>query len=667
MPIVASPDGLPGNAGTEVSPLSLDGGLAALITPGQDVLYLRGGTYVGQVSIQNLHGAASDPKIIRSFPGEHATIDGTIADFRDAPNDLWDKVGGHNSDEYVSVNPYPIDLVGSNHVARGSFLDRVPHTRLITHQFLEDLQADNERSGPIPDDHPLDGPEPKAGAERRPWVYMGPGLHQTPDGHIHVRLSPTHNYVAGFPDYDEMNDPCKVPLAIWTLQQGTLRIVGCEHVHLSDLTVRHGDTAVVIDGSLDVRLDHLNIFAGSDGVKLRGACRGTVLTHCLIDGGMPSWYFRSDRKGDFALVSDGDDPPQAPGQNTVKALLSGTTACTHTRISYCEFVNGHDISLFGDDLEFSRNWIRNIDDDAIIAETEGSSNLRIFGNVVEQCQTGISFGVKKAGKGAWVYRNLFDLRRQFAKSRPRSYEVLDAADPESEETRTLALGQFFKSNRPDGALHLFQNTCVVKDRTGQSSFGHFNGYAGDAVRRSFNNVFVSVNSVSRADKPIALLPDPNLPAGTDGNCFRRVGQYVGGALIAHRGYPQTTPVVPATSFASLEELRDPVASPSPIFTESQGTYAPGFERSSIEEDPLFRRFNGAQNGPSGNDDMRLSFDSPARNAGVTLPDDLRELDGAPPLQRPDIGCFRYGALPLSVGVDGRRRFPSDGPPEGVAG
>jgi len=658
MPIVVSTDGLVDGTGTEASPMSVTAGLAALAAPGgEDVLYLRGGTYVGQFNIQTVSGGPTRPKIIRSYPGERATIDGTIADFREVPNRLWSKVGGADSDEYVSVNSYPL---GPNDAARGSFLDRVPHTRLITHQFLEDLQADNERDGPIPAGHPFHGPRSKPGRDRRPWMYMGPGLHQTPDGLIHIRLSPTHNKVAGFPDYDATSDPRRIPLAIWTIQQGTLRIVGCHHVHLSDLTIRHGDTAVVIDHCTDVRLDHVDVLAGSAGVRLSDACDGVVLTHCMVDGGMPPWYFRSDRKHDFFLVSDGDDDPQAPGQNTVKALLSGNNACTHARISHCEFVNGHDVSLFGDDMEFSDNWIHNINDDAIIAETEGGANLKVFGNVVEQCQTGISYGLKKAGEGAWIYRNLFDLRRPFAKSRPRVVEQVDAAVPDSEEERPLASGAFFKTNPPDGPLHLFHNTCVVKDQTSRISFGHFNRYRGEAERRSFNNVFVAVDSVLRAEKPIALLPDPNLGAETDGNCYHRAGQYVDGPLLAHDGYPAAAPVVPATDFASLDELRDPVAPPSPIFADSGGR----FERRSIEEDPLFRRFNGAQTGPSGRDDLRLSADSPARNAGVTLPADLRLLDGAPSHGRPDIGCFRYGALPLSVGVDGRRRFPSDGHPAG---
>ena len=94
---VVSPDGLDQNEGTAASPWPLATGLAALDN-GEDVLYLRGGTYLGPVLIHNLVGSALRPKVICSYPGEHAVIDGTLEDFRDAPNDLWRPASGTDSD-----------------------------------------------------------------------------------------------------------------------------------------------------------------------------------------------------------------------------------------------------------------------------------------------------------------------------------------------------------------------------------------------------------------------------------------------------------------------------------------------------------------------------------------------------------------------------------------
>jgi len=77
MSVVASPDGLDQNDGTAASPWPLEKGLAALAND-EDVLYLRGGTYVGQLFVHKLAGTALKPKVICSYPGEQAIIDGTL-------------------------------------------------------------------------------------------------------------------------------------------------------------------------------------------------------------------------------------------------------------------------------------------------------------------------------------------------------------------------------------------------------------------------------------------------------------------------------------------------------------------------------------------------------------------------------------------------------------
>jgi hypothetical protein len=73
------------------------------------------------------------------------------------------------------------------------------------------------------------------------------------------------------------------------------------------------------------------------------------------------------------------------GEGTLRALLEGHPSITNTTIRQCEFINGHDLLLFGTTMEFSRNWVFNLNDDAIFAETRGITDARIFENVVEQC------------------------------------------------------------------------------------------------------------------------------------------------------------------------------------------------------------------------------------------------------------------------------------------
>ena len=89
---------------------------------------------------------------------------------------------------------------------------------------------------------------------------------------------------------------------------------------------------------------------------------------------------------------------------------------------------------------------------------------------------------------------------------------------------------------------------------------------------------------------------------------------------------------------------------SGLFQESRKRYEPGWTTHDRVADPRFVR-------PASDDsatiDLRLQEDSPAINAGQSLPkewpDPLRDSDQA----QPDIGALPHGAELWGVGVDGR--------------
>jgi Right handed beta helix region len=401
-------------------------------------------------------------------------------------------------------------------------------------------------------------------------------------------------------------------LAIWFEQRATVRIAKCHSVTFSNVTVRHGDTSITVADCEDVRLDHVNVYAGNDGIKLRGTCNGVTLTNVLVDGGLPPWYFRSDRKDEFNLASDPtSDKAQAPGQNTMKSLLSGTANCHDSVVRNCEFVSGHDLFTFGTGLRFSRNWIQNLDDDAIVIDTDGSADLQIFENVIEQCQTVLSSG-GGAGSGTSVFRNLIDLRRPFAKSRPSVYEQT-SCDDTGDDRRTLDVGVLVKTRPPDGPLNFFHNTCLVRDNQADASFNHFSGW-GTSRRQVFNNIFVAVNTVPGSDKPISFLPNVDLPGE-----LRRRG---------HRRqlFLQDEPVPLGSALEGAQPrqrragvVRDARGLPRPADAErplhgQPDHLRPGFEASSIEADPQFRRFGPAHLVPAWHDDFRLRAESAVTRA-----------------------------------------------------
>ena len=75
MEIVVSPDGVDANEERPTAHGRCRRALTSWRIPG-DVLSLRGGTYVGSAILKEKIGTPDNPIVIRSFPGEHAVLDG---------------------------------------------------------------------------------------------------------------------------------------------------------------------------------------------------------------------------------------------------------------------------------------------------------------------------------------------------------------------------------------------------------------------------------------------------------------------------------------------------------------------------------------------------------------------------------------------------------------
>jgi hypothetical protein len=637
------------NDGSKNSPfLTIAKGISVL-TPG-DELNLREGNYVELVKIKGLHGSQANPIVIRSCEEEHATIDGSVFNFRLADNNDWkpalpDDPNAH-TDEFVSCATFDTDR--EHRMNRGAFLDREPYTRLITHQRLEDLRAENQTfEGAIPLSDEREGPAViNSNDKKNPWVYMGPGLFfnttsdQVHSGRVHIRLSHTTNNVTGIVDYDGETDPRKLRLAISSKIMTALEVEDSSFIRFENLSVRFGgENCIYLKRTKSLVFDHVQIWAAGHGVRFENTTR-TILRHCEIRGGAPSWYFRSDRKVQYPFKDGNTVVTNQLGKNTSVALLAGTSGSTDTEIHNCELRDAHDIVLCGQDVRFHHNWIDNLNDESLFIDQIETHDLLVFQNVFTRCLSAISAGGTRVSGPTYIYRNLFDLREPTVGARPKRVDDKDV----------FRFGQLFKTKAVDGPLHLFQNTCLVFRQHAQSSFLHYQDTPmtnppGENPRRSFNNIFVAINSDERSNKPITHIPPPFFPGPTDGNCYFRMG-------IATSHLFVTTMARPDDKFINLEELRS-----SGLFNQSMTVYPPGYEAFSIEADPQFRQID--TNGTfTTSDDLRLGSESPARKMGIILPADLQTLDPLAPSQgRPDIGCYQCGEPGLRVGVDGRRQFP----------
>ena len=274
---------------------------------------LRGGQYIESVDVAGICGMPDRKIVVQPYRHETVTIDCIVPEFLDPTH--WEPVGNGGEDEFIWTEPF--NGGQAEQVTRGAFLETCQHTRLITYDHLEDLRASNEldpHDGPAGDNHvwvrdPATGDMKATNPKRyRNWVYMGPGIWFDPDcRQVHIRLSHTHNGINGWPDYTGITDPREVMLALSKELSHALFLRHCSHIRFKDLTVRFGgqDTIRLRD-CCDIEFDHVNIRAGSSAISLHAEesehNKKIVFQHCEIDGGIPTWFFRSDIKDGYFYV-----------------------------------------------------------------------------------------------------------------------------------------------------------------------------------------------------------------------------------------------------------------------------------------------------------------------------------------------------------------------------
>lgn len=620
------------------------------LEPG-DRLSLMTGTYYENVLLEDLGELNAAHIVVCPADGHRATIDGALREFIEEPENAWIEVSGGR--EYRSHGDYDPDT------DRGAFADGRPsYTRLMTHDKHDDFRATNQRFGKLPVGAGPQGPRVKlppnppkilALYPRRPWVYLGPGLWQGDDGHVHVRLSHTTHNLPEVEDYRGETDPRKLPLAIWPggdTAEPTVKISKCTGLEVRGLTIQHGARSVLVAGSTDVVLSHLVVNAGNYGIRIGEGCQDIRVTDSVVDGGLPRWSFRSDRKDDY-VIDDGSKKgrPNDLGVATSRALIASHIKTRRLWVEHCEFVNGHDLQLGGSDVTFIRNWTRNLNDDALYVG-KVSINMQIIGNVLEECLMGVTTESKSLGE-IFVHRNLFDLRLPTRGRRPHPDPQLVPEIPDL-DLEVLRFGNLLKDDdEVNPELNFTHNTVLVVDQRVASSYNLFRNPWGSTHRRAYNNIFVAINRHPQADRQIAYLPRPTDRAETNGNCYYRIGRST--APMFRVREPESR------MFADLAAATDP---DDQYVIDNSAAHPPGFEKDGLDKNPRLRRYWPPFELP-GVEDLRPAESSPARKQGISLA--TTALAWLEQLPEPDMGCYvTYDSPPLRVGVDGRRQIPSSG-------
>ena len=432
------------------------------------------------------------------------------------PNDLWHPVGDPAIGEFESERSVP---ARTEPCGAGSFFDRVPDTQADHELDARGPAGNNQLFGPLPPDSTLEGPDPATDGDKRfPWVYMGPGIFQNlstgshphqagPDRPTTCRGSTTTPDRAIRRRFRSRSGPPDAPDA--EAHEMRRRSIS------SDLTIRHGTRAVKLDDCTDVRLDHVNVFAGPHGVDIGENCHGCMLTHCVVDGGLPTVVLPQRPQGRLRVHGERQDVHQRAGRDHPPRAAGGTPElhghhdqALRVRQRSRPAAVRHRTGVLPELGRQPRTTMRS-------SPRPGDHRLRIFENVIEQCLTAISFATEVPAARVAVYRNLFDLRRPTA--------VRPAPGPPRPGPAPRPTVSCSKATAPTGRSTCSTTRASSPTRASDTSYAHLRSYTGDSLRRSFNNIFIAVNPTPAPTCPITLLPDPNYPAATDGNCYFRVG------------------------------------------------------------------------------------------------------------------------------------------------
>ena len=207
----------------------------------------------------------------------------------------------------------------------------------------------------------------------------------------------------------------------------------------------------------------MHVRAGSRAIRFEAdkpAGNTSIVWHdSEIDGGMPTWFFRSDRKDEYRFVpatvknaTKAQVQENLLGKSTTAPMISTAKHAADIEIHHCEIFNGHDVCLFGHDMRFHHNWVHNINDDALFmgGEDADTEDAWIYRNVITQVLTVFSFASETPLGQMRIFRNLIDIREPtlgIRRGKPGDIP--------------FRMGQFYKSNGLEGKIDWWHNTCLV--------------------------------------------------------------------------------------------------------------------------------------------------------------------------------------------------------------
>ena len=481
----ASPTGSDSNSGTIDQPWKTFNYAQGQLAAG-DTLYLRGGTYFESSTVSiTRQGNASAWITIQSYPGEQATISGTLPYYMTAPNSEWVVVDSN-------INLYRTTRTFSGLPTNGESF--YPGAWLINDD-ISIIQYGNSANMDSTN-YTLNGMTP---------FYNGPGIMPRDNNYLYIRLEPNPydlNDISGNPitPVPSIYNPNLIPIAVWTHLRLIYLNTPAAYIHFKDITFAHAGYLIdSYNGTSNIEFDHCTFKYGSYGLIIRGVIPPAPSAHdwyvhdCEFTNGTPDWIHWLD-------VKSRDNPYEAYSEFQSNAFTNGKVSSGETNY-YGEMVNfliernvfrnifdGMDVPSGSQNVIVRCNAFKYSADDAMNIFKD-VNNIEVAYNMFWHVASGIACrsGIGKPTGPVYIHHNVIDNSHYRRGGRP------DCADGRWRPYPWVTLDPFGSHDNTDKNAwwRLYNNTIITRLDAPYNSPAGPRTVWGNSQKYVYNNIFFS--------------------------------------------------------------------------------------------------------------------------------------------------------------------------------
>ena len=535
-----------------------------------DTLYLRSGVFYESELVLNAAGSQGNWITIKAWENEVVSIDGSLQDFTQANNAMWELVDANRS-IYRSTNTYQLDKVhGYLDANNGNW-------RLVSYENYDTFSTLNEFYSASP-----------------PYYYVGPGLYYNQsEKRIYIRLQHSIYQASMGMNFPQDTDPNHNELILFDNRQVILFESNAAYIKFENINIQHQNSALEIKtGAHHLHFNNATMIGGRYFVLIRDAVHDIVLDHINFPGFIPPWIARSDVKHPHT---------GRPAHLMQSNAINISDAAYAIEISHSTFdyhFDAIDATKSPHDLFIHDNSFSVIRDD-VLQLGSAAWNVEIAHNTMQSVTAGISWngsgGPPINARGSiYIHHNIIDSSEFLLYGRIDPNNELDDKNdgPNGDGMATgRAFGMHTKSLITGGApWKIYHNTVIVSvdaDNRGTGATYYADAFDPVVPHEVYNNIFIQ-----KWDTYILREPRVNDQSQIfDGNLY-----YRSSASNTKKKFYRYYDVL-AGNPQHFQNLSDFIG--SSYWQATQNYYSPGWDSNSIEANPeLDANFRPATNSPA---------------------------------------------------------------------